>query len=151
MVNDELGTRSRANLALIKSYSAAVDIDADRAKFTNLNVENGVAFDAGSNAVINNDLLDRADIAIDVLGITTNRVSNRLVLDASVLSDKLDLVSNKMDAIAALFGMTFDVDGVLTAENYTAHTHDYNDKTISDTGDGTGVETDTARVTAGVK
>ena len=137
---DEIGTR--ASLALIKASKASGSIDEDRVKFQNLVVENGVTFDV-DGAVVANELLDKTNIAIEVLGVTTNTVDHRLVLDASVLS-------NKLDAIAGLFGVVFNVDGTINTESYSSHSHSYLDATINDTTDGTGTSTDTARETNGV-
>ena len=140
--------RGRLNTTWIKVQKVGGDTDSDRTRFTNLNNENGVAFDG--DTILNNDLLDNANIMMSVLGVSTNRVNNRLVVDASILSDKLDLVSNKLDVIASVLGVTFNVDGTLDAETYSTHTHGYNDETIADTDDGTGTSTDTARTTSGV-
>ena len=120
---EDLG--SRASLALIKAARASGSVDEDRVKFQNLTAENGVTFDEDGN-VVANEILDRTNIMIEVLGVTTNTVDHRLELDASVLS-------NKLDAIAELFGVVFNADGTIDTNDYDGHTHTESD--VTDLGD----------------
>jgi len=137
---DDIG--SRASLALIKASNASGSIDEDRVKFQNLALENGITFDANGD-IQANELYDKAEIAMEVLGVSTNTVNHRLVLDESILN-------NKLNAIANLFGVTFNGDGTINTESYNGHTHEYADATINDTADGSGTQTNTTRETQGV-
>ena len=56
------------------------------------------------------------------LGITFD--GNNNVLDNGTNDDIL-LINAKIDAIAALFKITFDASGSIVAEEYTTHTHNY--------------------------
>lgn len=61
-----------------------------------------------------------------------------------------DIINAKINSIASLFGITFNIDGTVNLEAYTEHTHNYTDTTITDTTDGTGTEQTTNKVTTGV-
>ncbi len=67
------------------------------------------------------------------LGITFD--GNNNVLDNGT-NDELVLINAKIDAMAVLFGITFDIDGSIITENYTTHTHDYDNNGIADVTDG---------------
>lgn len=90
-------------------------------------------------------------------------------LDLVILSNKLDTIasilgvtfnvngtllsethSTEINTLASILGVTFSVDKTLLSETYTAHKHNYFDATITDTADGTGVSSDAARQTQGV-
>lgn len=75
--------------------------------------------------------------------------SNNNVLDNGI-KDDVTLLKSKMESLVALLGVVFNSSGNITSESYTTHTHSYQDGTINDTADGTGIQTDTARNTNGV-
>jgi len=95
---------------------------------------------------------------------------NSIIQDYGIIfntdnTTKSNDVVDKVDALVALFGMTFSRISdrlVLNTEAYTTHTHTvsditdfdhthaFNDATIADTADGTGTQTDTVRETEGV-
>jgi len=64
------------------------------------------------------------------------------------LTEVLTLTNTKLDALAALFGATFNLNGTLAGESYSAHTHNYTDATITDTADGSGTLTETIKITS---
>ena len=140
------------NVVRVQNVSDAVA--QDRVKFGNLVAENGVSFDS-NDAIIRNDLLDKIDTLVDLFNVTytrdgddrlvidtqTSTHSNRTVLDNTTAS-YTTIEETKMDALAVLFGVTFDSSGNIDTETYTTHTHEYEDN------NGTA---DTTRETTGIK
>lgn len=116
------------------------DYENDRQKFNSLVTSLGVTFT--DNYVNNNDTVNALNNTINDL----NNVINNL---NSTISD-LNIAEQKIDEIANLLGITFDANGILTAEEYTTHTHGYEDSTITDTADGTGALTTTNKTTEGI-
>ena len=94
----------------------------------------GITFDANNN-VTGNQTTD------DIAAIDSKATTN---------ANDIQVLSNKINAIAAVLGITFNGDGTLASEGYSTHTHAYLDGTIADTDDGSGVQTDTQRTTDGV-
>lgn len=82
--------------------------------------------------------------------------ANKVLLD-SISQKDFDAISNNTEAInllnarvnsiANLFGITFDSNGAIVSENYTSHTHSYEDDTIN----GTGVVSTETKSTSGVE
>ncbi len=60
--------------------------------------------------------------------VDTNK-ANITLIQSSLVSIGEDIIetNNKLDAIASLFGITFNADGTLANEIYTSHTHSYDD------------------------
>ena len=85
--------------------------------------------------------------------ISTEKVSTDLIKlnsDLAAANVKINKLQAKIDAISNLFTISYNSDGSINTESYTAHTHSYKDKTIEDTADGSGATTDTSRTTGGV-
>ena len=130
LLNGKRG-KGLAKAALAKTQVIQVDMLGDysdeASKFQSLNNSFGVTYDANNNVQSNNTKT-----------LTLQNEADILLLEAKVV------------AMANLFGIAFDTDGNITAEDYTTHTHEYVDGTIADTGDGTGLQTDTTKNTSGV-
>ena len=63
------------------------------------------------------------------LGITFDGNNNVLNNDTN---DDISLINAKIDAIAALFEITFDTSGAITTEEYTSHTHNYGTSDVTE-------------------
>jgi hypothetical protein len=85
------------------------------------------------------DRIDTNDLAITSLS----------QADTSI-NEALNVMNNKLNSIAASFGIVFDNTGLITSEDYLSRTHSYEDATINDTTDGTGTESVTTKTTQGV-
>jgi len=103
------------------------------------------------------DISNRIDSNDTDISILSDRIDSN-DRDISSLSDRIDsndtsiaLINEKINTLASLFSLVFNDDGTLDSEDYTTHTHDYIDSTISDTTDGTGEQTDTTKTTTGVQ
>jgi len=92
----------------------------------------GITFN-GNNNVTGNTTTTR-------LGTAETDINN-LEGRATTSESRLDVVENQIAAIASVLGITFNPDGTLATEAYTAHTHSYEDDN--------GTTTDT-KTTAGV-
>jgi len=148
-----LPTRERLGKAAIaKSNNISVSItgvyEADRIRFNSMSQDLGIAYDANNNVLSNTIKSD-----VSALKANTHTHSNKAALDgitagtltaisdnttaisinATAISDNttaLILTNAKIVAIAALLGITFDVDGNITVEDYTSHTHNYEDSGV---------------------
>ncbi|MDQ7044719.1 MAG: hypothetical protein Q9M40_07100 [Sulfurimonas sp.] len=97
-------------------------------------------------AVLNSTTI--GSLVADISGL-----KNKDIVYADALSDiatALSLIDTKITTLSNTLGITFNADGTLAQDNYTTHTHNYSDKTISDTVDATGVVTDETRQTQGI-
>lgn len=126
-----IGRERLAAAAIAKVNSNTVNIEgiyeADRQKFQALSQDLGITFDSNNNIT-----------------------SNQIKTDVNTLDSSVDILNNKIAAIASVLGITFNADGTLATEEYTTHTHSYVDTTIADTADGTGTESETTKSTSEV-
>ena len=80
-----------SRVALATSYTRVNDISAevqkDRNKFEHLTAEDGVTFDADSDEIVSNDLLDKVNAIAEALGITFKADGDRLVIDSNGYSE----------------------------------------------------------------
>jgi len=134
-----LPTRERLGKAAIaKSNNISVSItgvyEADRIRFNSMSQDLGIAYDANNNVLSNTIKSD-----VSALKTNTHTHSNKAALDGitagtlTAISENttaLILTNAKIAAIAALLGITFDVDGNITVEDYTSHTHNYEDSGV---------------------
>jgi len=140
-----LPTRERLGKAAIaKSNNISVSItgvyEADRIRFNSMSQDLGIAYDANNNVLSNTIKSD-----VSALKTNTHTHSNKAALDGitagtlTAISENttaLILTNAKIAAIAALLGITFDVDGNITVEDYTSHTHNYEDSGVPEVTDG---------------
>jgi hypothetical protein len=83
------------------------------------------------------------------IGSLNDEVDNN-TLNINNIHNTLTVMQTQIQSISNLFGITYNPDGTIQNENYTAHTHNYEDATISDTTDGSGVETSVTKESGGV-
>lgn len=107
-----------------------------------------VLIDTLNNTTVGSLNEDIAANATAIAANTTNITANTTAITAN--TSAIALINAKLTAIAGLFGLVFDINGALTSNSYTSHTHTYEDATIADTADGTGTVTITAKNTQGV-
>ena len=94
---------------------------------------------------LNEDITANAN-AIISLNADVDTLDGKVTTNTNAIAS----LNAKMNALATLFTLVFNQDGSMASEAYTTHTHDYEDATIADTADGTGVESSTTKTTAGV-
>ncbi len=94
--------------------------------------------------------LSKSYILQNLINTLNNTTVGSLSNDIGNIQTELTTLNTRIVNFASLFGVVFNPDGTITSEDYTTHKHNYKDKTINDTDDGTGVETDTTRETLGV-
>lgn len=124
----------------------------DRQKFISVATSLGINFDPLTNTVTTNNTNNR----LDALEVDTHVHANLATLDSLTstyitnLENTIALLETKLANLSSVFGVSFDAAGAVTSETYSTHTHDFVDTTIADTADGTGVSTDTTKITQGV-
>jgi len=101
-------------IGIAKANTIVIDVDSkyedDRLRFLSMATSLGVNFTG--TAVSANNTNDRLDT---------------LETDTGTINTELAILNNKMDAIAIALEVTFNPDGTLDTEAYTAHTHTYVD------------------------
>lgn len=132
-----------AKAALAKNNTTVVtilgDYETDRSRFQSLGNSLEVTYDVNNNVASNG--------VKDAVIANTNLAhghTNKSILDATTASYTIAIDLHVADLESRLAALE------LALANYTIHTHSYNDRTISDTADGTGITTDTPRSTGGV-
>lgn len=122
-MRDKAKKLAKAGIAKTNALKEQVSGDyADAAaKFSSLSQDFGVVFDANNN-----------------------------ILSNATKSD-INILKNKVAAIASVLGATFNPDGTLASETYSDHAHSYKDTTIADTADGTGSASTADKTTGGVE
>jgi hypothetical protein len=107
--------------ALAKSNTITYNIEgvyeSDRLKFGNMASDLGITFNA-ANQVDSNVI--KADVAL--LQTDSHTHTNQVTLD-TLTAAYISELENKIAALSTLLGVTFNVDGTLATETYTAHTH----------------------------
>ena len=95
------------------------------------------------NAIKNRQLQELVDIL-------NNTTVGSITQDIDNIYNTLGVISNQIAALGSVLNITFNPDGTLLNNGYTAHRHDYEDSTINDTADGTGTISTETKQTGGV-
>jgi hypothetical protein len=66
------------------------------------------------------------------------------------INSELLKIKTEVQSISSILGIEYNEDGTVLGEKYTTHTHNYKDVVITDTDDGSGVESETTKETDGI-
>lgn len=113
---------AKANTVRIISEGA---YETERQRFLSLSTSLGITYapDNTVNGNLTNDRissLEQEDVSID------GRLDTLEAFELAT-AEELSVINNKLEALATLLGITFNPDGTLSSETYTAHTHSYED------------------------
>jgi hypothetical protein len=114
--------------ALAKSNAISINIDGiyedDRQKFQSVAQDLAITFDGNNNVLVNGIKSDVTDNTtnIGLLQTDSHTHTNQATLDI-LTATYISELENKVAALASILGATFNIDGTLATETYTAHTH----------------------------
>ena len=127
------GNERLAKAALAKTNNVTYEItgvyENDRLRFQSVSQDFGVTYDANNNVATNGI---KSNVA--TLQASSHTHANKVVLDGVTQTDidNVRLNTTKIANIAALLGITFDVNGAIVTEDYSVHTHNYDDGGVSE-------------------